>query len=275
MRISLITPSFNKGAYLEACLNSVLGQGFRDLEYGVVDKLSTDETPEILDRFRDRLSFVLQESDDGMYEALNKGFANSRGEIMGYLGSDDLHLPWTLSVVAEVFERFPQIEWITSQYPLTADAEGRVLRARRLEPPSAAAFFRGLYLPGHSWWSAGWIQQESTFWRRSLWERAGGFDSTLKLAGDFDLWCRFMKLSEPLTLATPLAAFRRHGKQISSTQQSAYGDEALTALQKHGGKPDGAVLSRARQALIRLGWQKSGPAASFDFAQGRWRQMGF
>lgn len=272
IKISLITPSLDKVSYLEACLRSVLDQASPALEYGVVDGGSTDGSLEILERYRDSLAFCLSEPDQGMYDALVKGFARTTGEIMGYIGADDLHLPWTLSAVGEIFERFPDVMWITSLYPVTADARGRVLRARRLPPPTADSFWRGLNLPGFSWWSAGWIQQESTFWRRSLWDRAGGIDSSLKLAGDFDLWCRFMKIVEPVGVATPLAAFRRHGSQITGSNASLYRDEALASLRKWGGKPDSYLASRMREGVRRLSICQKRDFIRYDFAASEWRR---
>jgi GT2 family glycosyltransferase len=272
MRISIVTPSFNKASFLEATIDSVLGQNRPDLEYGIVDGGSTDGTAAILDTYRDKLAFVVQEPDFGMYDALVKGFARTSGDIMGYLGADDLHMPWTLSIVSEVFAAFPDIEWLTSMYPLTADKEGRIVRARKLTAPAKASFFRGAYLPGFAWHSHGWIQQESTFWRRSLWERAGGLDGCLKYAGDFDLWCRFMSLAEPATVATPLAAFRRHGDQISSIHGQAYAAEALAVLERHQGKPAGRSCSRARLALERL-FGTGGTVISFNPAAGAWKRQ--
>ncbi|MBI4969615.1 MAG: glycosyltransferase [Rhodospirillales bacterium] len=274
MRIALVTPCRNKAPYVEAALRSVLDQNYPDLDYGVIDGASTDGSLAVLERYRSRLSFLVSEPDNGMYDALAKGFARAEGEIMGYLGADDLLMPWALSVVSEIFSEFPEVEWLTSAYPLTADAEGRIIRARQLPPPRSRDFFRGANLPGQAWRSAGWIQQESTFWRRSLWERAGGLDPELNFAGDFDLWCRFFKLAEPLSIATPLAAFRRHGAQISSTQASAYAAEALAALKKHGGKPDGWIMSRVRDVFRRLGISRSGRSCAYDSAQGRWRHAG-
>lgn len=272
MRISLVTPCYNKGAYLEATLRSVLDQNYADLDYGVVDGGSTDGSRAILDRYADRLSFAISEADNGMYDALAKGFARSNGEIMGYLGADDLHMPWTLAVVADIFRSFPDISWVTSLYPLTADRHGRVVKARSLAPPTRARFFRGAYLPGFSWYSLGWVQQESTFWRRSLWDRVNGLDRSLRLAGDFDLWCRFMTLAEPAGLATPLAAFRRHGDQITGGQARAYRDEALAALIHHGGRPDGKWRSRGREFLRRLGFERTGSVLAFDFDRNAWHR---
>jgi glycosyltransferase involved in cell wall biosynthesis len=270
MKLSLVTPNFNGATFLEQTLLSVLDQRDAQLEYGVVDGGSTDGSLDILGRYADKLDFTVSEADRGMYDALAKGFARCTGDVMGYLGSDDLHLPSTLSLVREIFSAFPEIKWITSQYPLTCDGLGRVVRARKLPAPCARHFFQGRNLPGFTWYSDGWLQQESTFWRRDLWEAAGGFDTGLRLAGDFDLWCRFFKLAEPVTVATPLAMFRRHGNQISSNQAAPYREEALASLLRHGGKTSNRYVSRGWAALERLGLSSSGRVASFDFTSRRW-----
>ncbi|MBF0353717.1 MAG: glycosyltransferase [Alphaproteobacteria bacterium] len=269
--ISLVTPSFNKAPYLEASLRSVLDQAYTNLEYGVIDAGSTDGSVEILERYKSQLSYLVIEPDQGMYDAVGKGFARSQGEVMGYLGADDLHMPWTLSVVGEIFEGCPEVQWITTAFPITADDKGRIASARFFPAPTAQSFWQGRYLPGFSWFAAGWLQQESTFWRRSLWERAGGLDTSLKLAGDFDLWCRFMKLSPPETIATPLAAFRRHGNQISSNQDQAYKAEALEAFKRHGGRPAGYFASRLYEIAHRLRLVKYGSTMSYHFQKGVWR----
>ncbi len=103
IRVSNVTPSFTQGRFLEQTVASVLDQRFEGLEYAVVDGGSTDESAAIIERYRDRLTYACSERDGGQYAAINKGFAQSRGEVMGWLNSDDKHTPWTLSVVAEIF----------------------------------------------------------------------------------------------------------------------------------------------------------------------------
>ena len=159
---------------MEETLCSVLDQGYPQLEYLVMDGGSTDASAEVLRRYGDRLAYWCSEPDGGQYDAINKGFARSTGEVMGWLNSDDKHTPWTLSIVAEIFETFPEIEWLTTQFPLRWDARGRAVRCSRRDGFSRAAYMAGENLPTGAWYAPGWLQQESTFWRRSLWERAGG-----------------------------------------------------------------------------------------------------
>lgn len=162
-RISVVTPSLNQGEFLEATLCSVISQQYPALEYIVVDGGSTDGSVGIIERYEADITHWISEPDRGHADALNKGFARTTGEIMCWINSSDLHYPWTLATVAEIFTQFPQVEWISGTGSMF-DEDGR-LRVVVSSPgvnlyDILAGDYRG-------------IQQESVFWRRSLWERAG------------------------------------------------------------------------------------------------------
>ena len=261
--ISIVTPSLNQGAYLEATLTSVLAQNYPALEYVVVDGGSSDDTVAVIERNADRLAWWVSEPDDGQYAAVNKGFARTSGEIMGWLNSDDMYLPWTFSLVGEIFRQFPQVEWLTTSYPMVWDKAGRIVRCSLREPFSRSAFLKGDNLPGMGWHATGWIQQEATFWRRSLWERAGGsVDASLELAADFDLWARFFNHAVLFAVDAPLAGFRRHGNQKTVKAEKAYKDEAMKVLLRYGGRPRGTVSSAVFLALRRSCPNRLKPLAS-------------
>ena len=109
-RISVVTPSFNQGAFLEETLRSVLDQGYPNLEYFVIDGGSTDASVDIIRNYASRLTYWVSESDQGQYDAINKGFARSMGEIMAWLNSDDKYLPWTFSIAGEISATRPEVE---------------------------------------------------------------------------------------------------------------------------------------------------------------------
>lgn len=247
-KISLVTPSYNQGEFIEETICSVISQNYPNLEYIIIDGGSSDSTGDVINKYRNSLSYAISEPDDGLYNALNKGFAESSGEIMGWINSDDKHLPWTLQLVAEIFSALPSAEWLTTAYPLWFDKRGVPVGCSYYVGFNRHAFFRGANLPGRKWFSRPTIQQESTFWRRTLWERSGGYtDSSLKLAGDYELWARFFTHADLLTTTVPLAGFRQHGNQKSVTQKEEYMIEAEKVLRRYGGKPYGAIQSMLRK----------------------------
>lgn len=220
-RFTIVTPNWNGRAYLRPCLDSVLEQNYPELEYIVVDGASTDGSRLLIDEYRPRLSTVICEPDNGHADALNKGFDASTGELMGWINSDDVILPGTLSFVARLFQARPDIEWITGR-PSSMNADGVIEWMGATRPWSRLRFLAG---------DNQWIQQESTFWRRSLWERAGArLDTDFRLANDFELWCRFFRHAELHTVDRHLGCFRVRPGQRSIVFKTRYETEAKAIL---------------------------------------------
>ena len=276
--IAIVTPSFNQAQFLETAMRSVLDQKYPALEYFVADGGSTDGSAEIVRRHEARLAGWVSERDGGQYAAVAGGFARTKGEILGWLNSDDALVPGALSVVGEIFAQFPQIEWLTTTRPLFWDARGRAVRCDSVPGFSRAAFFSGEHLPRPGRFHLGYIQQESTFWRRSLWEKSGGFDPEYPLAGDFALWARFFPHAELAGIDAPLAGFRLHDEQKTGQRFAEYSREANAAFVKYGGRRGGLVVRElARRmpaacwpALARLGWMHRARCVSRDLRRGVW-----
>lgn len=250
--ISLVTATYNSARYLEATLQSVLQQNYPALEYFVMDGASNDGTQAIIERYSEHLTYWESEPDSGMYDAIQKGFTRSTGSIMGYLNSDDLYLPHTLATVNAIFRDLPQVEWITSLRPMIWNERGELVDVMAVDGFHKEAFIRGEYLHGGHFMRDS-IQQESTFWRRSLWEKAGSsLDTSLKLAGDFELWARFYQHADLVGVRTILAGFRVHSEQLTAKQRRAYDDEAIKVFQRHGGHFHGRLGAALRKHIAPI-----------------------
>jgi hypothetical protein len=159
-------------------------------------------------------------------------------------------MPWTFAVVADILEKNPQVVWITSVYPMTIDEQGASVGVDVRWGYTRESFRKWLNLPEGRHYARYFIQQDCTFWRRSLWEKAGErFDNSLQLAADYELWLRFFDHAQLYAVASPLAGYRVHAEQKTALI-GAYEEEAAKVMKKHGLKPLSGWQSWLRKRLI-------------------------
>ena len=217
-KITIVTPNYNMGEYLEKTILTILNQEYPNLEYIIIDGGSTDDSIDIIKKYEKHLTYWESEEDQGMYHAIQKGFERGTGEIMGWLNSDDMLHPNALSTVSEIFSKFQKVQWLQGR-PTSFDEKDRTVNVGELKSWSKYHFYLGNYK---------WVQQESTFWRRTLWEEAGSsLNLNLKYAGDFELWLRFFRHAELFSTSALIGGFRyRTTNQISKENLSNYLQEA-------------------------------------------------
>jgi glycosyltransferase involved in cell wall biosynthesis len=222
-RISLVTPCLNDAATIEETIRSVLDQDYPGLEYVIVDGGSTDGTVDVIRRYEGRLASWSSEPDRGHAHALNKGFARTTAEVMGWLNADDVLHRGALRLLAGLFGAFADVEWLTAQ-PSHLAPDGATVAAYPPRQWSRLAFLTGEHR---------YIQQESTFWRRSLWQRSGGaLDERYRLACDFELWARLFRHARLYSTWGVVGAFRFRPDQRSRTQQEQYEDEVRRIIRE-------------------------------------------
>jgi carbamoyltransferase len=225
-KISIVTPSFNHGMFIERTLKSVLDQGYPSLEYVVQDGGSTDETRSILERYSSQLHYWECAADAGQSQAINRGFAHTSGEIMAWLNSDDVLLPGSLQFVGGYFVKNPDVDVIYG-HRLLIDANDAEVGRWVMPPHQNNVLVWADYIP-----------QESLFWRRRAWVRAGGtVDESFHFAVDWDLLLRFRKSGARFVRVPQfLAAFRVHPQQKTSAQISELGVKEMDRLRtrEHG-----------------------------------------
>lgn len=204
-KVSLVTPVYNAAKYVEQTIRSVLTQEYPNLEYVIVDGGSTDGTIDIIRKYEKEISGWLSEPDKGMYDAINKGFARTNGELMGWISATDQLHPGSLSVVGNVFRQFAEVEWITGR-PTHLNEGGQTINVDGVPRWTRMRFLAGFNK---------YIQQESTYWRRSLWEKAGGHvDASRRNASDFELWVRFFRHARLYPVDALIGGFRFHSDSI-------------------------------------------------------------
>lgn len=247
-KITIVTPTYNSARFLERTIESVISQNYPNLEYMIIDGGSTDDTLDIIKQYEEHLAYWVSEPDNGMYDAIQKGFDRATGDIMCWLNSDDLYFGWTLEIVGEIFTQFEVVDWITSNQLMFIDENDLPRVSSQVPGYSQAGYFKGEHLnhPEQKF-SIEFVMQEGTFWRRSLWDKTGAsLDTRLKYAGDAELWFRFFGAAILYDVSLPLAMFRSHDRQITRTAMEKYKAEVQELFERYNASPHNklSVLGR-------------------------------
>lgn len=217
LKLTIITPSFNQGGYIEETISSVLSQDYPHVEHIVIDGGSTDSTVNVLKRYP-HLRWV-SEKDRGQADALNKGLAKATGDIIGWINSDDYYEHDVFGSVVKWFED-PDVMWVIGDLTFVFDQTGE--KVAKKSP--TISYEQLLNNPDI-------IRQPSTFFRKSFIEQVGGWNSEFFMVMDFDLWVRLAKISSPRMIGTNLGYFRIHALQKTShTNTLRQKRELLTIL---------------------------------------------
>ena len=239
-KISVVTVTYNRVDYLEDTILSVINQNYPNLEYIIIDGGSTDGTIEIIKKYEKHLSYWVSEKDNGMYDAIQKGFIQATGDVMAWLNSDDKYHDGSLHVVGQIFSHNQQVEWIIGM-PTIYNHEGFCMKASETRRWSESRFQVGDYK---------WIQQESVFWKKTLWQKAGmKLNTDYKLAADFELWTRFFSHAKLYTVTTILSGFRIHNNQLSVNNKNEYEAEVQQII-----KSRNIIANSIKLKFIKILW---------------------
>ena len=217
-KISIVTPVKNGQEWLRETIESVLRQNYPNLEYIVVDGGSTDDTPKIIEEYRDRIDRIISEPDEGMYDAIAKGFEAATGDVLGYLNADDLLEPGGLMRVGEYFRDHRRAKVIYHEDTVTRDG----WRFPNFAQPRVDVY---QLLKGHT------LYQDGVFFRKEAYRTVHGIDRKLKRAGDWDLFVRLARMWGLRRAPGHVSSFRIREGQISE-DRAAYDAEREVARQK-------------------------------------------
>jgi GT2 family glycosyltransferase len=245
--VSIVTPSFNQARFIEETIRSVLAQDYPRLEYLIVDGGSTDGSAEIIRRYAhenpERIPWWVSERDAGQTDAINKGFARARGEILAWLNSDDTYYPQAVSEAVAFLQAHLEAGMVYGDADLVDESGGVLGRF-----PAAQTDYRRL--------RQGYVHipQQAAFFRASLWRRVGPLDPTFYFAMDYDLWVRLSRLAPLVYHPRRWAAFRLHHSGKSVLSDDRCWPEMLRVHWREGGSPFSRLVFKARLRPLVYAW---------------------
>ncbi|CAN5194542.1 N/A [soil metagenome] len=210
-KISIITPSYNQGKYLEETILSILNQNYPNLEYIIIDGGSTDESVEIIKKYEERIHYWVSEPDEGQTHAINKGFKKATGDLVAWMNSDDIYFENAFKHVAQAFNQAHGNFDVYFGDKANIDEEGAVIR-EYLYPP-----FSGL---GIKYTTNMNISNQSTFWKKELFDKFGYLDEDIQFAMDYEYFLRlYMKGASFYKIPELLGALRMYSENKSSDEK--------------------------------------------------------
>lgn len=237
--VSIVTPSLDRAAYIGDVILSIAGQSYPRVEHIVVDGGSTDGTLDVLRKLEKSYDFGwISESDTGMYNAINKGLAMSRGDILAYLNTDDLYLPWTVEVAVRGLLDDPKAALVYGDMAILDEKSG-----------GAALALYPLFDIGLLGRSA-FLGQPTVFFRRSAFEKVGRFDESLQFVADCDYWLRVGTRFPIRKVDEIMAVQRDHPETLRASQRSALREELRVVRSRYESML--GIKSRLRRVADRL-----------------------
>lgn len=247
--VSIVTPSFNAGDFIEPALQSLLGQNYPHLECLVIDGGSTDTTLEILQRYQPAITW-LSEPDNGQADAINKGFKRAQGEIIGWLNADDFYQPGTISAAVTYLLAHPEIDLVYGNFNLV-NAAGQVIRPHYTPEFSPARLLYEAIIP-----------QTSMFFRRRILDELGGVDPALHYVMDWEFTLRLAQRYRVAHVAEIWGNFRITAGTKSVRQPEKFWPETLAVLEQAFPQAPAGLERALREARLTAQLQ-----AGLEFAR--------
>jgi len=241
--ISIITPSYNQGRFIEETIRSVIEQDYPRIEYIIIDGGSSDETLSVIRRYESKIAWWVSERDQGQTDAINKGFARAAGDILAWINSDDTYLPGALRSAAQFLHDHPDVGMVYGDANLV-DEYGNLFGRFPARQTDYQRLRRGsVHIP-----------QQSSFFRAMLWRKVGPLDPSFYFAMDYDLWVRLARISRLAYTPQVWANFRLHGQGKSIASDERCYPEMLRVHFREGGSWFSWLALKARVRPLLFAW---------------------
>ncbi|GAB3895560.1 glycosyltransferase family 2 protein [Spirosoma agri] len=241
-KVSIVTPSYNQGQFIEATIQSVLGQTYKNIEYILVDGKSTDETMAVVDRYRDKIDIVIHEKDRGQSDAINKGFRAATGDLVGWINSDDLLHADCVEQIVRLYQQHQdgsiyygsRVDWI--------DGKGNFIETRQVTISGKSQLLTSNYD----------VMQPGSFYPTELIQRVGYVDESIHYCMDLDLWLRLLNHGPIYYYSDKSSAcYRRWEATKTSTGGHLFLRDIRQVLRKHGATPYSKATLKTRYRAFK------------------------
>lgn len=224
-KISIVTPSFNQGEFLEDTILSIINQGYPNLEYIICDGGSTDNSVSIIRKYEDRITWWCSEKDKGQTDAINKGMRRATGDVVGWINSDDVMFRNSLFIIADFFMKHPQCEFANGVVA-DIDRDGRIKKFTHI--------IMSKYFMKHGCYN---ICQQGMFWKRELFNRLGYLDETFHAKMDVEWLIRnYEANTKVMLLNKPIAAIRVYGETKTAMGGDIWKNDAEKIRLRYNGE---------------------------------------
>lgn len=246
-KFTVVTPTYNQGQFIEKTIDSVLSQGYPNLEFIIIDGGSKDNTVEIIKKYEGHLAYWVSEPDRGQSHALNKGLNRATGDILTWLNSDDWYLPGVLMTIAQTFQTHPSAGMVVGAGKIV-DELGRTIHDIPAPPEICLdSLFR--------WLEGGNFSQPSSAFSKKAWEAVGQIDENIHIAMDVDLWIRIAKAGFNFVTTSDLLSITLSHPDAKTTAYETQMDmDCALVIMKHGGEKEARKTLEAM--ANQLAWYK-------------------
>ena len=229
-KISIITPSFNQGKYLERTIQSVLNQGYENLEYIIVDGGSTDGSIELIKKYQENIAYWISEKDEGQSEAINKGLRVATGDLVAWQNSDDIYFPGAFDEVAKSYRNSKEVDLFIGNMNLINEDDQIIQELKYVEPTYKSLIAEGMVLTN-----------QAAFWRRNIHNKIGYLNESLHYGFDYEWFLRVLNFGNAIHINKTLGGLRMHNETKTYNFQEQFkleydqilGDKKVSSIHRY------------------------------------------
>lgn len=247
IKVSIVTPSYNQGQFIEETIKSVLNQTYKNIQYILVDGGSTDQTMDVVEKYRKKIDIIIHEKDKGQSDAINKGFKLATGELVGWINSDDVLYPDCVAAIVSLYNKNKDGVIFYCSRLDTIDEKSNLIKTIERKIPNRNFLLHFKYD----------VLQQGSFYKKSVVERVNFLDENIYYCMDLDLWLRLLSFGNIYALKKQAySASRKWAETKTNTAQDKFLKNIMQVLLKNGAKKYSKSIIKGNWYLLKYNIKK-------------------